>query len=329
MIKLQKLEDLIRDKVPFGPADSRGFYSLKCQCCHDYKVRAGFKFENNNIGYNCWNCGTTGRFEEFSGHVSKNFRKILNAYGIEDSDIDTVLNSTFFNKKETESTVVTLASLTKVSTSTPQVKLPPKSIKLGSTTDFLQYQEKLADYLLSRKIDIISYPFFFSMEQRFLDRVIIPFYRNSKLIYWQARSINPDEKKRYDNAAVGRDAVMFNIDRLTSYSPLPLFVTEGVFDAMMFDGVAILGSKLTPAKIELLKASTRRLVFVIDKDSNGRHVAEEALSHGWEITFVPDGAEDLNKSVRRFGKAWTALQIANNIPKTADSARLAINMNCK
>lgn len=328
MIKLQKLEDLIHEKIALGTADSRGFFSLKCQVCNDYKVRAGFKFDMGSIGYNCWNCSTTGKYEEFGGRISKNFRRILNAYGIEDSEISAVVNTTFFVKKEKEDTKITLAKLTKINTATPTVKLPPKSLSLGHP-EFLDYQQKLVTYLMERKIDLDRYKFFFSLEPRFLNRIIIPFYRDGKLIYWQARHIDNSEKKRYDNAPIGRDAVMYNFDQLNSYSHAPLFVVEGVFDAMMVNGVAILGSKLNEAKIELLSKTARRLVFVIDKDSNGKHLAEDVLTRGWEIAFSPDGSEDLNQSVRKFGLLYTIYELKKSVTNNSDQAHLLINKYCR
>ena len=322
-----KLEDLIREKIPLPTVDSRGFHSLKCQCCNDYKVRAGFKFDQGKIVYNCWNCSTKGVYEEFSGKISRIFRRILRDYGIDDSEISEVINTNFFFKKP-NSNIITLESITKVNTSTPETFLPPKSFKLGHH-EFTEYQEKLVAYLIERKVDVFNYPFYFSLEPRFKDRIIIPFYRQGKLIFWQARSIDQQEKKRYDNAPVNREAVIFNFDRLFDYSRGPLLVTEGVFDALMFDGVAILGSSLNDAKIQLLSKSPRRLVFVIDKDSNGALLAEKVLSLGWDITFCPYGADDLNTSVRRFGKTWTASQLIKNIPSSPDLAKLAINLNCK
>ena len=327
MIKQQKLEDLIREKISFGNPDVRGFYSLKCQCCNDYKVRAGFKFENNIIGYNCFNCSTAGIYEEFSGSISRKMRKILNDYGIDDSEINAVVNSAFFFKKPEQETL-TLAALKKINTNTPTISLPPDSYRLGEVDTALDMQVKLVEYLMNRKIDLEKYPFFFSTQERFKDRIIIPTYRNGNLIYWQARSIHEHEKKRYDNTTTSKDAVIFNVDKLNSFSDLPLFVSEGVFDAMMFDGVAMLGSKFTDAKLELLSRSRRRLIFPIDKDANGRKLAEAVLTAGWEITFVPEGASDINSSVQRFGKAWTAQQLIKNIPKNADEAKLAINLNC-
>ena len=328
MIKQEKLEDLIREKIPFGPTDSRGFHSLKCQCCNDYKVRAGFKFELGNIVYNCWNCSTTCVFEELSGKISKKFRSVLNDYGITDTEISAAINTAFFNKPEPETTVITLASLTKVNTQTPNISLPDNSIKIGSTEQHIDTQIELLEYLQARKVPE-DYPMYFSTNERFKKRVIIPFYRNGKVIYWQARSIVPGEKKRYDNSPNAREAVMFNMDQLNSYSVQPLFVSEGVFDALMFNGIGLLGSKLTEAKKKLLHESNRRKIFIIDKDKNGQKLAEEVLSNGWEIAFVPDGADDINTCVQRFGRTWTAYHMMRNIPRNADEAQLAIRINCQ
>jgi hypothetical protein len=251
----------------------------------------------------------------------------LNAHGIDDTEISAIVNSSFFIEKKDEGTI-TLAALTKVNTSTPTVKLPEHSWMLGSTQDHLDYQATLVEYLLNRKVDLDKYHFYFNLDERFKDRIIIPFYRAGKLIYWQARSILKDEKKRYDNAPVGREAVIFNFEKLSLFSQEPLFVTEGAFDAMMFDGIAILGSKLTEAKIELLKKSNRKLIFIIDKDDNGKQLADKVLKLGWQIVFVPTGASDLNNCVVRFGHTWTAYHLMKSIPTSADAAQLNINLNC-
>ncbi len=326
MIQPKKLEDLIREKMPFTSPDSRGFYSHRCQVCNDYKVRAGFKFDGGVVGFNCWNCGSTGRYEEFSGKISNKMRRILNAYDISDNEINDVINSAFFSEKKQEEKI-TLSSLKKVNTSTPTIKLPEKSFRLGCA-EHLDLQQPIVDYLVGRKIDILKYPFFFSLQERFKNKVIIPFYRSGKLIYWQARSIIPGEKSRYDNAPVGRDAVMFNIDEINHFSKLPLFVVEGVFDAMTLHGVATLGSQLSEAKLELLSKSPRRLIFVIDKDKNGAHVAEKVLERGWEIAFAPDGAEDINKSAQRFGLIWTINEVMKSVVSKGDEAELMIRMRC-
>lgn len=325
MFKPVLAQDVIERKVSFHPI-STGWHVGKCALCNDYKERAGFKFEDGSVIYNCWNCTTTSVYEEHSGKMSHTFKKILRAFGVDDDEISAIVNTSFFNAKKEKSTI-SLASLIEIDTTTPITQLPPGAFPLGHN-DELDYQLTLVDYLEKRKVDLSKYNFFWSMGERFLNRIIIPFYRDGKLIYWQARSIDPAEKKRYDNSPVSRSAIMFNMDEINSYTRSPLFITEGVFDAMMVDGVAILGSKLNPAKKELLSRSNRRLVFVIDKDETGRHLAEEVLANGWEIAFSPEGTRDLNDSVMRFGTIWTINEMMKSICPNSDKARLAINVYC-
>lgn len=329
MIKQTSLGDVLQRNLHFELVDSRGFHCLKCQVCNDYKVRAGFKIESDVIGYNCWNCGASFRYEEDSGHMSKNARKILSNFGIDETEISSVINSSFFHSEKKTDEKITLKALEKINTQTPTIQLPPLSFKLGEHSDHLDYQLKLVMYLEKRKIDITKYPFFYSLEARYINRIIIPFYRQGKLIYWQGRAVDDSENRRFENAMVPREAVMFNMDELTAYSKAPLFVTEGAFDALIVNGLALAGSKLTPAKLELLSKTKRRLIFVIDKDKNGAALARDVLDRGWEITFVPNGADDINKCAQRFGVAWTIVELFKNIPKTPSETQLAIKMNCK
>jgi hypothetical protein len=98
---------------------------------------------------------------------------------------------------------------------------------------------------------------------------------------------------------------------------------------MVVDGVAILSSQLSAAKVKLLSESPRRLIFVIDKDKNGRHLAEDVLSKGWEIAFAPDGSDDINHSISRFGLTYTIHGLMQSVTKDPDNARLKINLNCR
>jgi len=321
------VESLIREKVLLGKVSNTGYHTLKCPCCNDYKTRGGFKFENGNVYYACFNCGLKPMYEENVGKMSKKFREVLNAFDIKDSEIDNIVNLAFFKEKVDEAAPITLESLKKSMTITPAVvKLPPNSVRLGSTPENKDYQNRLSDYLKDRRIDPNGYPFFYSLHPKMMDRVIIPFYRSKNLIYWQARSII-DESPRYHNCEVPKTTVLFNSDQLSAWTDLPLFVTEGVFDALPLNGIATIGSALNDEKLELLNKTKRRLIFVIDRDVNGKKVGEIVLSHGWDITFAPEGT-DVNKSIRTYGKIWTVYELMKNIPKTPFEATLRLNLNC-
>jgi hypothetical protein len=77
--------------------------------------------------------------------------------------------------------------------------------------------------------------------------------------------------------------------------------------------VALLGSELTQAKLEIINKSRRRRVIVVDRNENGKKLAELALKHGWQITFPPEGCTDTNDSVCKRGLLFTLHHLVQHI----------------
>lgn len=319
------LRDLIESKIHLGKLSAKGFRHVRCAKCNDHSERAGFLFDGDVVVYNCFNCQTKAKHEEHSSAMSGNMRYVLKAFGVTDNEIDEVLGTAFFNKS-TASKDITLESLKpQVSLFTPEVPLPPKSFLLGSAQS-PEFQKPLIDYLESRCLDYRALKAYFSLDTKYLNRVILPCMRDGKIIFWQARTIT-NAKPRYISPGTNKDAVLWGYDELRSSYGLPLFITEGIFDAASIDGIALLGSTISEAKLQILQQTRRRICVVIDRDDNGGRLAQLALSYGWEITFPPKNAKDANDSVKRFGKLFTLFTLMRNMTvptglKTANGSTL-------
>lgn len=311
-MKQQTLQELIERKVVLGKQSAKGFRALRCQVCHDHSERAGFKFDGAEVRYNCFNCGSRFVFTEGDTSFTKNARRILECYGISREELNEVTGSSFLLKKSNEPKEITLESMKpQVSLHTPEVKLPPNSHPLGS--DFCdELQAPIIEYLLNRSIDPLRLNAHFSTDPKFLNRVIVPCMREGKVIFWQARTILPGVKPRFMSPSVVKDAVLWGYDNIFKNYDQPLFITEGIFDAEPLDGIALLGSKLNEAKLEILNRSKRRKIVVVDRDDNGSALAEMALQHGWEITFTALGAGDVNKSIQTRGRLLTIWDLLKN-----------------
>lgn len=321
---MSTLQELIEQRVNLGREAATGFQACVCPLCNDYKERAGWKFEPAKITYHCFNCSTTSFYDTNEGHFSKKLKEILKGFGINDDEIARIKGTSFFRRVDTSSDVITLDDVQKVSLATPEVSLPDSTIPLSKLGNDNEY----ARYLLARGIDLFKYQFYICAQEKYNNRIIIPSFRRGKIIYWQARTIT-DDKPRYLNCVVSREAVMFNFDELYQSSDKVLFITEGVFDAMHVDGIALLGSKLSDAKIEYLQKTRRRKVFVIDQDANGKKLAEKVLElQLGDITFAPDG-HDIDSSIREMGKIWTVHYLLQNAVNKLPAARIKLNMLCK
>jgi len=324
MLVQKKLEDLIREKVYLSGVSNTGWHYLNCPLCNDQRLRGGFKFDGDSTGYACWNCNSKFKYEEGTGKLSKNARDILEACGITREDLRELTSSIFLAPKEESS--ITVESMTKVKLNTPEVGFPDRSRPLLSE-GFEEFQEPILEYLLKRKIDPLQTTFYFSLDPKMLRRVIIPYWRDDKLIYWQARTIDDDVKPRYRNCEVAKDAVIYGYDKLQAYETAPLFVTEGVFNAIMIDGISIMGATLNAARIEILKKTRRRLIFVRDRDSQGDSLSQQALDNGWEITTVDKRVNDINDSVERFGLPYTAFSLISNARSPSRMLQSSTDLN--
>lgn len=315
------LREIIESKIFLPAENARGFHEVVCASCGDYQKRGAFKFEGDLTVYTCWNCKAAFKYEESTGRLSYNAKKILESFGIGREDL-LMLKSPLLNHVEKEDVTIDLQLLKKQKLNTPEVKLPPKSFPIGHS-DFETLQIPLVEYLDARCIDAIKSKTHFSLHPKYENRVIIPFYRDGKIIYWQARHIDNSAKPRYLNCSAARDAVMYGYHQLR-YDNTPLFVTEGVFDAIVLDGLCLLGSSLNEVKIDILHKTKRRIIFVLDRDSNGGLLGKEALAQGWEISFVDKRAKDANDSVVKFGMLYTIYSLMKNATKNLPTERAQI-----
>ena len=324
MLEQKTLASIIQERVVLGSISPTGFYNLRCPVCNDHSERGGFKFDGDTTGYSCWNCASKFKYEEGTGKLSKNAKDILEAFGITREVLRELTSSIFL--KPPEESEISLDNVTKVKLHTPEIAFPDRTRALLST-GHEEMQEPILEYIIGRRIDPLQHTFYFSLDPKFLRRVIVPYWRDGKLIYWQARSIDDGVKPRYKNPSVAKDAVIYGYDQLHSYEQAPLFVTEGVFDAIMVDGICILGSSLNAAKIEILRRTKRRLIFVIDRDQTGGELGRQVLDEGWELTFVDIRARDINDSVVRFGLPYTAFSLLKNATTKGNMLQSSISLN--
>jgi DNA primase len=117
------------------------------------------------------------------------------------------------------------------------------------------------------------------------------------------------------------------MDELYRNTSLPLLVFEGIFDAIPFNGIALLGSKLSESKLELLKNAKRRLIFVVDRDKTGTLLGEAAINAGFEVSFIPSGFRDANEALVKTGAPWVVYNIMKSIPPSTTEALLRLKLN--
>lgn len=311
--------------LPVMP-NAKGWYSLKCNVCHDYKVRAGFNFTDDNVSYHCFNCNHKA-FYFNNSKVNEDFKKVLIAFNIPE---DELLKLSFIaltvDKPQYKKIIKNDNPLVEIEFPKSFYKIiPDGSDKLSNIA---------LEYLKSRGI-INNYNFYLSKgnttqdEKLWHNRLIIPYYREDKLIFFQGRTL-VNANRRYINATVDNDGViLYGYQNLHALHSEPLIIVEGFFDAYHLNGIAIVGNNLTDKKIKVINESKRRKIYVPDRFGNGKEPALKAIDAGWEVS-VPDcgNCKDLNEAIMKYGLLYVKKSLLDN-SKKGFAASIMVNATCK
>ena len=285
---------------------SGGWISFNAVCCHhrgdraDTKRRGGVLFTPEGFTYHCFNCGFKAGWMP-GKLLSGNTKLLFKWCGMGDTDISKL-------------GLVTL----KFKDDQPQVKkalvfellekqLPDECHSIEEwindgcrEEDFLN----VVDYLINkRKMGWTWYNWHWSAAPGFRDRVIIPFYDKGKIVGYTGRKIKDGKPKYLTDAQSG---YVFNMDKQT-YDRECVIVTEGQFDAIAVDGVAIMTNEPNETQCARINALGKPVIVVPDKDKPGAKLVKAALDNGWGVSLPPweDHIKDAAKATEVYGRLYT------------------------
>ena len=295
------------------------WFNTQCRVCNDHTnkgLRGGFHFvEPDIVSYSCFNCSHVARYDpndEKCRHITKNMRKVLDAYSIPQDEVNEVLRENL-NHKATETVKKPLKYEPKI------LSLPEHFYELKTASSDDKWKIITEHYLRERLIDPDKYTFYISSGEGFqakkwLGRVIIPIYKDRQLVFYHGRSLMKQVQPKYLNSSGDREGVLYNYDEIFTYSERPIFVVEGFFDAFLIDGVAIIGKFVTEEQIYWLNRTNRRKIIIPDRWGDGVQMVNHALKAGWDEAFPDFGAcKDISEAVKKYGKLFTMSAIMKNV----------------
>jgi hypothetical protein len=212
-----------------------------------------------------------------------------------------------------------------------------------------KWAEVAKAYLESRRIDYTQYPFYLStgiptkylgpesqkavfirQAQKWTKRIIIPIYKDGKLVFYQGRDMTGKALKKYESPSISKDRVIFGFDQLFVDDDRPLYVMEGFFDAFPINGVALLGNELTEPQINWLNKSKREKVYIPDRFGDGLKNALKAVQEGWSVTTPEIGdCKDVNDAIVKYGQLYVHDTLKEQTRKGGFEAETALKLYCK
>ena len=300
---------------------SSGWQSFNAPCCvhngetQDKRGRGGIILNGEAISYNCFNCGYKTGWQP-GRPLSRKLRQLMDWLGTPESDIKRLV-LTAIQLKETAI----------------EQNLIPEEVEFNfEKKDFPEQSNPLAsdnklilEYLHKRGLDENDYPYYWTprTETKFDRRVIIPFFWRDEIVGYTARLAIRGNPKYFTSTPAG---YVFNMDRQTEDRKF-VIVTEGPFDAIAIDGVAILGSDIGDAQVDLIESLNKQVIMMPDNDSAGNKLITQALKYNWDVSFPTwyDTCKDINEAVLNYGKIFTLKNILDNVQST----RLKIQLHQK
>lgn len=297
------VQDLILRYTNTTKISHSGFHNVRCPVCNDYKIRAGFKFESDGIGYNCFNCATKFKYQ-YGSYCNDNMINILSSFGISK---DELIQAVGKDKIHYKSPYI-ISKQQKIE----NVELPNNSFKLSeiySFADKFEDVQNVINYLNKRKISFFDYDLYYSFALP--NYFIIPYYQNKKIVYWNSRNIY---KRHFLKCNIAQDGFLFNRDNIFKQTGV-LLITEGEINCLSLGtGVALGGSKITENIFSILNSTNREKIFIIDNDNSptSYNIAQVMIEHGYGVTYLSN-FKDANDSIRERGKLLTLHELHSNV----------------
>src|SRR5574343_405179 len=300
-------EDLIKQYVYFpGKPSVKGWHSLNCPMCTDKKKRGAFLFNSDSVIYKCFNCPFKAVYFEHSPSIHDNVIELMKAVNIPDSEINKLYLVNLGNKhSNTSGKHIIPTSIIK------PIETPDHFYSLSTNNTDVWSQVACAYLMYDRKVNVDDYTFFLSTNEKWKGRLIIPYYFQNNLVYYQGRDLTDKKKLKYKNASVSEtNMLLYGYDNIALQDDSPLFVVEGFFDALLLKGVAILGNNLTPEKINYINRSPRKKIYIPDRYGDGKQAAIAAIKAGWSVS-IPDtpSCKDVNDIIKKYGKMFAIKSI--------------------
>ena len=287
---------------------SSGWHSFNAICCGhlghkpDRRMRGGIKFDGQtNWSMHCFNCGYKCNFV-LGRSISYKTKQLLLWCGIDDTQIGKWSLESLQQKDLLD---IVIQKKTKIKIKFKDHELPEGEMLDGNNPLHKMY----IDYVQARGINYNEYPFLITptAKGRYANRIIIPYTYKNKIVGHTSRFLDNKIPKYINEQQPG---YVFNID-IQKPEWQVCILTEGIFDALSIDGIAIMHDDISNEQAQLIASLNKQIIVVPDRDRAGLKICDRALELGYSVSLPnwESDIKDVNDAVVRYGKLPTLLSI--------------------
>ena len=288
----QSVVNILDDVLGPGTSMKNDEQAHYCPFCHHHKKKLQINLQSQK--WHCWVCDSKGkRIQSLLRRLHVDSRKLKKIYEIYGDDYVVYSNNTEDEKVEL-----------RLPSEFQSLLIEPKGIN--------PLFRKVKEYARKRGIsegDIKRYNIGYCDGGHYANRIIIPSYdSDNRLNYFIARSVFDEETFKYKNPPVSKNVIMFE-NQINWDEPITL--VEGVFDAILIDGISVLGNGVTAEQAHLIDKLNKRIILCPDRDNAGKELIDKAIELGWEVSFPPwhKDIKDAADAVQKYGRMLTLSSI--------------------
>lgn len=320
---VDKFRSLLPPRAKHSPS---GWTSFNAPCCQhrghspDTRKRGGIRFDGNGVVYNCFNCKFSTGWQPGSpfGEKMKTLARWLGA------NEDTI-KELVFEALKTESEDFQQEQYQ------PKIEFTDKELPEGAMplagwldVDLDKEQEQhlaeVVQYVVDRGHNPLNDNFYWTPVPGYIDRVIIPFRWEGRVVGNTARKVTKGKPKYLSDQ---HPHFVFNFDKQQENQKY-IFVCEGPFDALSVDGVALLTNEIADQQSRIINSLGAEVIVIPDQDRAGLLLFDRAAELNWSVAMPnwDDDVKDVAEAVQRYGKLFVIVDAI----KTAQKGAIKINM---
>ena len=306
--------DVVKANLPINAKQTpSGWTTINCPCCIHYgqsrpdtRHRGGFIFTpEEGIIYHCFNCNYKAGWKP-TDRFTDRFKKLLRYLGVPKSDIQRLQLETM---READLVQPVKEETPEYKINWPEITLPKGSKQLDKW-EFSPLFNRALEYISNRKLlELADWYYSDAVIGQMQNRIILPYKYKNKIVGFTARWTGEKQNKYPKYYQQQPKDFVFNLDAQKNNRKYVL-VTEGPFDALAIDGVAIGGSNINYQQAQIINQLGKEVIFVPDQDKAGIDVVRQAVYYNWPVSFPPwDEVKDCADAVNKYGRPFTLKSI--------------------
>jgi hypothetical protein len=176
------------------------------------------------------------------------------------------------------------------------------------------------DYIYSRGFDPLSEHFYWSPAPGYIDRVLLPYYYEGKIVGSTARKVREGKPKYLSDQ---HPFFVFNVDEQDPKNKY-VFVVEGQFDAYAIGGVGLLTNEIAQQQAHIINQLGKEVIVIPDQDRAGLMLIKQAIDYGWSVAFPTwdSDVKDCADAVQKYGRLFVTVDAI----KTAQQGEIKISV---